>query len=982
MATENKFQTVSLGKKSVVLEKDAALEQKYIDQRLKAHKDYYESILDSETKLEKEIERLHRKGDHAAANQREKELSKLTKSRMKAEAELAEARISIEADAASVINKKALNEYKNLTIQQRREHSKRIYEELKEEVDKFSSLKSQHDSYVNDLTAKKEKASKKEKEAIQKLIDEENVRWEKQKKNQEELNNQLIVAKQATDGLAKSAAKSAGSLLNKGLSLLDKPLEKHGKSPIRADFSGLNSDVRKSKGQEVGENLKKEIELQKKLNKIKAEGHKNELDAATLKNKLTEEENKFREENNYQSKTTLKDSSVELAKEVGAGIANTVGDVLDDLADKLTDIASIDETLDDILGDQARNMARLQGSTVDWRKTVDEVSDSIGMSGIASKRSVIKKMSELVDSGVAYNLELRAFISEMSDKIAYTFEAFDSNLLRMIRLQQADTTAARLGLEATLTKLFNSKFQDTSYLKETSDNVTAAIMDSSALMKKEESLVYEYTVQKWLGSLYSLGASSNVVTTIAEGLNMLATGQLPKLASNSTLMTLFGLSDSGALAKISDKGITAKETNDLLYKMFLKLSDISSNQTSLVVKSAWADLLGMSITDLSTFSSITREEVNSLYKSTTTYNSLLDETETQLKQVKKRMSLSEMVDNAVDNALVGVASNIGSTALGYGTWKALAVLKDYVGEVNLPSVLAAGFGLSSDIDLLNVAQTGIAGMSLITELISGLKNLGNGPSKLSSWNFEETTERGGGVRALSEGVEKTTSTSAVLHVAPSVRGLTPNVMNLLAYRDEEEGYNSGIGNMSSKDIENVSFQSAADKAYESSGITSNELREGQDLTQKIYDAIAGNDTLNIINLLSNINEKFDTSNANLRVLYEINDDLEKIKVNYTSISSNSYYRDSYSAISTLSSELSTMKNPLNHNDDNRSSSSEVVTSSQDIQDSSITGKGKFMQDFDIESLEEIIASAVAEGIRQYSFANKMPVEMTYTGGTY
>jgi hypothetical protein len=46
----------------------------------------------------------------------------------------------------------------------------------------------------------------------------------------------------------------------------------------------------------------------------------------------------------------------------------------------------------------------------------------------------------------------------MTDKLVTTFNAFDSNLLAIIRLQQADSTAARLGMEAILTKNLNSMF--------------------------------------------------------------------------------------------------------------------------------------------------------------------------------------------------------------------------------------------------------------------------------------------------------------------------------------------------------------------------------------------------------------------------------------------------------------------------------------------------------------------------------------------
>ena len=68
----------------------------------------------------------------------------------------------------------------------------------------------------------------------------------------------------------------------------------------------------------------------------------------------------------------------------------------------------------------------------------------------------------------------------MTDKLVTTFNAFDSNLLNLIRLQQADSTAARLGMEASLTKSLNAMFRDTSYLTNSFDNVSQALYETIA----------------------------------------------------------------------------------------------------------------------------------------------------------------------------------------------------------------------------------------------------------------------------------------------------------------------------------------------------------------------------------------------------------------------------------------------------------------------------------------------------------------------
>ena len=92
--------------------------------------------------------------------------------------------------------------------------------------------------------------------------------------------------------------------------------------------------------------------------------------------------------------------------------------------------------------------SRLQGSDKNYSDIMGKVSTNLSLSPFVKTQNVMNQMKEAVDKGIAYNVEQRAFLASITDKIASTFDAFDNNLLRLIRLQQADTTAARLGMEA------------------------------------------------------------------------------------------------------------------------------------------------------------------------------------------------------------------------------------------------------------------------------------------------------------------------------------------------------------------------------------------------------------------------------------------------------------------------------------------------------------------------------------------------------
>jgi hypothetical protein len=59
---------------------------------------------------------------------------------------------------------------------------------------------------------------------------------------------------------------------------------------------------------------------------------------------------------------------------------------------------------------------------------------------------------------------------------------------------------------------------------------------------------YEYNIQKWLGSMYSLGMSSDTVTKLASAIDMLATGDVSGLSSSGMQNLLVMAANKGGLA--------------------------------------------------------------------------------------------------------------------------------------------------------------------------------------------------------------------------------------------------------------------------------------------------------------------------------------------------------------------------------------------------------------------------------------------------
>lgn len=415
---------------------------------------------------------------------------------------------------------------------------------------------------------------------------------------------------------------------------------------------------------------------------------------------------------------------------------------------------------------QAKMEARLQGSEKNYGDSLRLITQNIGLSPNIKQRDVATKLQALIESGIAYDVEARAYLSVIAEDIASTFEATNVTLNRMIRLQQADTTASRLGMEAYLTKFYNKLFSDTSYLTDQFDNVTDAIFEASANLEKAQSVEFEYAVQKWLGALYSLGLSSSTVNTIAQGLNYLGTGDVEALNSNSQLTTLFGMSASKAgipYAEILTNGLDASGTNKLLEAMVKYLKEIAEQTVdNNVVAKSYANILGITTSDLKVMQSLDSTTINSIANNMIGYKDTLSELNYQMSQINKRMHLSTKLSTLGDNALLTAALNVGDSKILYPLWWATNIMKGITGGIDIPAALFAGTGLDIKATIEDLMMTGIAGAGMLSSLIRALSNgvvSPFGTTDLSKWGYEEKLSRGTVPKIGDRGVQQGLSSS-------------------------------------------------------------------------------------------------------------------------------------------------------------------------------------------------------------------------------
>lgn len=967
MADSNLFET-TVGKRQLLLKTTVEQETKLFDEMYRSRKKQDEEAnkhrLDQQQKLQNAILQLEKKRINQGLNDTEEaaylaaetQLKVLSDQAKKQEAEIEKIRNT----ARHVAQQRERNSYQTMSNDRKRAYHKEIADQLKEtEVARRKEIaaeqlkqKKLQESY--DKAVKKYGVTSAQAKRFKTQLDN-SVRKERDLNKQQEYMRDAE-KRSRTFGTAELLASPEARKSKRSLDL-----EANNTRLLNNKATIQIAKQRKKEIQEEWKNSEKSKKIQDQINKAKQIG--DQKTAKRLEEEYAKQEEIWKTKKGYLEEEQLLNNEIAEAIEdqkqakkdaVRYTLADTASVALGEFVDKTADRLS--SHLDDMYGSQGRMKGRLQGSGVNWGSSLLDVTSNVGLSGLVSQKKIVKKMEELVDSGVAYNLELRAFLAETSENIASTFDAANGTLLRMIRLQQADTTAARLGMEATLTKLFNQYFKDTSYLTQSgpSDAITSAIMDASATMSRDQSLEFEFTVQKWLGSLYSLGMSTEAVQQIAEGINYLGTGNVTALNNNPALQTLFAMSASRAggksYAQMLTTGLTNEDTNKLLKAMIEYLAQIAESQTNFVTKAAYADLFNMSITDLSAFSSLKTEEIENLFKTNTDYKTLTKETENQLKQVITRVSMAQMLDTVIENAEVGAASLIGSNPITYGTWKALSILKDYVGKVEIPGITVAGFGLASGMDLLNLAQTAMAGLGLVGSLISGVASMAQGGAmNLNAWNYEEYTKRGGGLPILNAGSSETTSYSAML----------------------------GVGGGSGKDIETVTMESGKDKGTEAAGTTSEEMEEQKEIPQKIYDALAGASTPTVLSLLQEIDDRLDPS-----------------RVFYTAISG-VLSRDTVSQVTNLSAQLATAKAKIESVNEQESTNNEQTKSatgvtvsgaqsqtSSNVSSQALSGNGISPLDGSVLDLSSMITDAVVSALNNVLASNSysgIPVRVTNGG---
>lgn len=682
-----------------------------------------------------------------------------------------------ELSALAAVKKATENTYKNLSASRKIESNKQLAQELKnvekENLARLQQLK----------VAKASTENEKEKEAIQKTINvltENNIRISDRinslnekslfienavlssKKKQYTVEEQIVASQIRADRIASELKQKQDQLLNakiEGNKLeaesLTSEVAELTKQKQKAELASkmLNASIKNSYSDQVDtlSSIIDDVESQKAdlKKQIKDQGGKatpeqsQQLDVLNRMLKLSTDQRKSLKQKELQEKA----QNSKVLKAIGETVK-----YLNKLSDK------IDPYIETYTKYQSSILTRMQGIEDFSYKNVTAFLNT-GFNKYFSSASYMEKFADLVDKGIAMNVEQRAFLSTISDRISTTFDVANSTMLRIIRLQQTDSTVYRLGLESSLNTYLNKMFEDTSYLNDVFDSVTDSLVEATSTMEAKVSAAFEFEAQKWLGALYSVGMSQSAISSISSGLSYLGSGNVSALSSNESLQTLMAMSLSRAGLSYGDiltSGLTGSETNKLLRSMVEYLGEIADSQNK-VVQSEYASLLGISMSDLIAAKTLSSDSstLASLSKYNLSAGDMAYETQNQLGLMTNRYSAADFVRNVYENILTSVGSGIASSPTLLATYRINDLISELLnGGVPVPSVGVVGNFFSMEgISINDLIKSGIIGYKLIEGLYNNISSIGDSTQDFLTLNNWSNLRVGGAADNLAAPVQ-------------------------------------------------------------------------------------------------------------------------------------------------------------------------------------------------------------------------------------
>jgi hypothetical protein len=502
--------------------------------------------------------------------------------------------------------------------------------------------------------------------------------------------------------------------------------------------------------------------------------------------------NPFGELKKAQAEGLSEEEATKRAQEKLDGAMEAVGNLLNQLAStgksSTKHQSGVDTRLQGLSTDEKSGGIKKKAGSY-WRSLAGDIG-KLGASPFFLQETAEERFANLISQGIAFNVKERAFLDVLKDKVATTFNVADGTLLKLVRIQQADTSAARLGMESALTEFLNSMYATTEYMQQAAESIRSNLYEASALMEAKEATEFEFQVQKWMGSLYSVGFSNT--EGLSAALGKIAAGDISGVTEGGfgNLLIMAANEAGKPIAEILEKGLTASETDELLESVVNYLSKLyKETQGSRVLAQQFANVYGVTASDLRAAATLA-PSVKDITKHNEDFGTLVQQVYdmSSASQMAAKTSTGEMMENMKANFMYSMASTLANSPVLSSLHLVANLLNDLVGGIEIPFVNIMGFGFdlnASVADLMNVAALSGSVLGGIGKMLAGLANL-NPTSLLKTFGVEKGTA---GLDVQSRGA------------AAGLTGATAG-----GNSQSESGY---VGNESGDDVKNKTISDAS-----------------------------------------------------------------------------------------------------------------------------------------------------------------------------
>lgn len=407
--------------------------------------------------------------------------------------------------------------------------------------------------------------------------------------------------------------------------------------------------------------------------------------------------------------SSVHEKAKESIKYLAEDFKDNFGKNVEKLASSLQSSLSgqLDSTINSYIDNYQSMISSLVGANKDWESITDNLNNALSANSLVRQENVYKNLTELIKAGISENVEQRAFLETISDDLNLLLDTQTGSLARLIRLQDASIAENRVAIEYSLREFLNQNYQTSEYIKDSYLKVADSISELQAINTTSIASSIESALQTWLGSYYSVGVSDSTISNLASAINSLGTGDLSNINSNISKLVMMGAATSGkSYGNLLTNGITAEDVSAIMSGITDYAKSIEGNN---VVKSQWASLFGLSISDLEALKNL----------------NITDNTQTVSSDINKLFDAyagfvptTVGLKNTFENLMFTTATNIASNDALYGSYFVTDILeKSGIGSAlsSLGSSIAS-MGLKKTGGALQVAGTAINYSKLIPYL--------------------------------------------------------------------------------------------------------------------------------------------------------------------------------------------------------------------------------------------------------------------------